>query len=197
MSTIMILSRIVFLLGLVFSSSQVSTNPSITNPAEGEVVEGIVEIRGSVPVENFASAKLSYAYAGENVEDWFLIANIETPKQDDVLGVWDTTTITDGFYEIRLRVKTTSGEKMDVILTGIQVANYSRSDNVLVNTPTITPAESSTQVPIQSIAPTPTSLPANPATITSEDLCGTVLTGSLIGIGLVFLVLVWSFIHRK
>jgi len=197
MSTIMFASRVVFLLGLVFTSSQVSTNPSITNPAEGEVVEGIVEISGSIPVDNFASAKLSYAYAGENVEDWFLIANIDTPKQDDVLGVWDTTTITDGTYQIRLRVKTTSGEKLDVILSGIQVANYSRSDSAEVNAPTITAAESSTQVPVESFAPTPTLLPANPATITSEDLRGTVLTGSLIGIGLVFLVLVWSFFHRK
>jgi len=197
MSTMMILSRLVFLLGLVLSSSQASTEPVITIPGEGEVVEGIVEIHGSIPADNFVSAKLAYAYSGKNVEDWFIIANIDSPKQDDVLGVWDTTTITDGTYQIRLRVKTTSGEKMDAILTGIQVANYTKSGGAIEDTGAIAPFESSTQVPIESIAPTPTSLPANPATITSEDLRRTAVTGSLIGIGLVFFVLVWSIFHHK
>lgn len=62
----MILSRLVFLLGLVLSSSQASTEPVITIPGEGEVVEGIVEIHGSIPADNFVSAKLAYAYSGEN-----------------------------------------------------------------------------------------------------------------------------------
>lgn len=193
----MILSRLLFLLGLLFSNSQATTNPTISNPGEGEVVEGIVEIRGNVPANNFASAKLSYAYAGENVEDWFLIANIDAPKQDEVLGVWDTTTITDGTYQIRLRVRTASGEKQDVLLTGIQVANYSRSDKLADDPTTTTPETFFTQVPMPSIEPSPTSLPANPATITTDDLRGTAITGLLIGIGLVVLVVVWSFLHHR
>ena len=190
-------SRIFFLLGLLFSNSQATTNPVILYPGEGEVIEGIVEIRGSVPGENFASAKLSFAYAGENAEDWFLIANIDAPTQEEILGVWDTTTITDGTYQIRLRVREISGEKKDVIVTGIQVANYSRSDstaNDMVTTVTEVPP---TQVALQSIVPSPTSLPANPATITETDLRHTALTGLLIGIGLVVLVVLWSLFNHR
>ena len=192
-----LVSRVLFLLGLLFSNSQATASPTISYPGEGEVVEGIVEIRGSVPDETFASAKLSFAYAGENAEDWFLISNIDAPTQDEVLGVWDTTTITDGTYQIRLRVREISGEKKDVIVTGIQVANYSRSDTTLNNPVTIVTEVPSTQVTMQSIASSPTTLPANPATITATDLRHTALTGLLIGVGLVMLVVLWSLFHHR
>ena len=192
-----LVSRVLFLLGLLFSNSQATTSPTISYPGEGEVVEGIVEIRGSVPDENFASAKLSYAYDGENAEDWFLISNIDAPTQDEVLGVWDTTTITDGTYQIRLRVREISGEKKDVIVTGIQVANYSRSEANLDEMVTTVTEVPSTQVTMQSIESNPTTLPANPATITTTDLRHTALTGLLIGVGLVMLVVLWSLFHHR
>ncbi len=192
-----LVSRVLFLLGLLLSNSQATTSPTISYPGEGEVVEGIVEIRGSVPDENFASAKLSFAYAGENAEDWFLISNIDAPTQDEVLGVWDTTTITDGTYQIRLRVREISGEKKDVIVTGIQVANYSRSEANLDEMVTTVTEVPSTQVTMQSIESSPTSLPANPATITATDLRHTALTGLLIGVGLVVLVVLWSLFHHR
>lgn len=192
-----LVSRVLFLLGLLFSNSQATASPTISYPGEGEVVEGIVEIRGSVPDENFASAKLSYAYDGENAEDWFLISNIDAPTQDEVLGVWDTTTITDGTYQIRLRVREISGEKKDVIVTGIQVANYSRSEANLDEMVTTVTEVPSTQVTMQSIESNPTTLPANPATITTTDLRHTALTGLLIGVGLVMLVVLWSLFHHR
>ena len=192
-----LVSRVLFLLGLLFSNSQATASPTISYPGEGEVVEGIVEIRGSVPDENFASAKLSYAYDGENAEDWFLISNIDAPTQDEVLGVWDTTTITDGTYQIRLRVREISGEKKDVIVTGIQVANYSRSEANLDEMVTTVTEVPSTQVTMQSIESNPTTLPANPATITTTDIRHTALTGLLIGVGLVMLVVLWSLFHHR
>lgn len=197
MSTMILVTRILFLLGLLFSKSQATTSPVISYPEEGEVVEGIVEIRGNVPGEDFASAKLSYAYAGENAVDWFLIADINAPVEDKVLGVWDTTTITDGTYQIRLRIREASGEKKDVIVTGIQVANYSRSDPAVDEGVMTATEATSTQIALESFEPGPTSLPANPATITTTDLRHSALTGLWIGIGLVGLVVLWSLVHRR
>lgn len=197
MLTIFLASRFIFLLGLLLSGNQATPDINISYPEDGNVVEGIVEIRGNIPVEGFTSAKLSYAYAGENEDNWFLIANIERPIQDEVLGVWDTTTITDGQYQIRLRVKDISGEKRDVIVTGIQVANYSRSEPGVDDKGTTASVYPSAIVTEDLSIPSPTILPANPATITAAELRGTAFTGLMMGLGLVILVVLWSYIHHR
>jgi len=81
----------------------------ITYPTEGMTLSGVVEIRGSA---NHPSAQwwynVSYAPGPEPTggSQWVPLAQVEnTPVQDDVLAVWDTTTVPDGVYTLALTVK--------------------------------------------------------------------------------------------
>lgn len=113
---------LVMLLGMTITSGLY-----ITAPTTGEVVEGIVEIRGSVPEEGFLSAEVLYAYAQTGKETWFLIKRLDKVVQDDVLAAWDTTTITDGVYHIKLVVTKVGDRRNEVVVENIQVSNYSRA----------------------------------------------------------------------
>lgn len=180
------------LLGGQFSAKQVSNMPEISYPLAGEVVEGIVEIRGSIPEAGFESARLAYAYDGVEEVNWFLIQKIDMPVQDAVLGAWDTTTITDGTYQIRLVIRDESGAKTELVVDGIQVANYSPSDGTTENqeeTIIVVPSVMASPEPVD---PTPTMLPLNPATITESELHSTVQRGLMIGLGLVVLIGLWA-----
>nr|HID12836.1 hypothetical protein [Anaerolineae bacterium] len=82
---------------------------AITSPTEGMTLSGVVEIRGSA---NHPSTQwwynVSYAPGPEPTGDsqWVPLAQVEnTPVQDDVLAVWDTTTVPDGVYTLALTVK--------------------------------------------------------------------------------------------
>ena len=177
---------------LLFSSSLVTPGLYITSPQSGSVVEGIVEIRGSIPEEDFSSAKVSYSYAQGTEENWFLITRLDRAVQDDVLATWDTTTITDGNYQLKLVLKTSTGNTYEVIVKDIQVANYSRSGPLptsVVNEPgLLAPMTESTAV----IAQGPTALPANKASITDDEIRSTIIAGIMIGCILLVLLVLYT-----
>ena len=78
--------------------------PMITSPRPGEALQGVIAVQGSTDVLDFESAELSFAYQDGGEETWFLIANLKNPVEDQRLAEWDTTTIADGTYQLRLRV---------------------------------------------------------------------------------------------
>lgn len=162
----------------------------ISYPENGDVVEGIVEIRGSVPAEEFASARVSYSYIGSE-ENWFLIAMIDQPVEEGVLAAWDTSTITDGMYQLRLVVKTTAGTKSEVIVSDIQVANYTQTATQ--------PDESDEKIDAQAepgeTITVPTPIPINPAAISDKEINRAMLVGGLSGIAAV-LVLIFIYYLR-
>jgi hypothetical protein len=192
MVKIYLINRVISIITLLFSSSLVTPGLSITSPQSGSVVEGIVEIRGSIPEEDFSSAKISYSYAQGKDENWFLITRLDKAVQDDVLATWDTTTITDGNYQLKLVVKTSTGNTYEVIVEDIQVANYSRAENLttsIVNEPELlAPMTESTAV----IAQGPTALPANKASINDDEIRFTIIAGIMIGCGLLVSLVLYA-----
>jgi len=191
MALISLFSRLLIGFNLLFLNEVSAVEPVITSPISGSVVEGIVEIRGSVPESDFSTAKVSYSYAGDEA-NWFLIARIEQPVEEDVLAIWDTSTITDGIYQLRLTVKNTSGEKQEVIISDIRVANYTRVEHqqaaAEINTAMLTPTPDTTTA----IAPLPTSLSANPASISDKEISKAVLNGGLFGLAVVIVFVIWT-----
>ena len=77
---------------------------SITAPENLSFVRANVQIRGSIPQEDFVSARLQYG-AGLNPRAWLQIgADITSPGENKPLGTWDTTELEEGIYALQLVV---------------------------------------------------------------------------------------------
>lgn len=166
--------------------------PSITYPAAGQTLRGAVNVTGTSAVDGFFAAEVSFSYASDPSGTWFLIQASEQPVTEGLLAVWDTTSITDGEYNLRLRVTLQDGTQLETIVTGLSVRNYTPD----------TPTPSSTPAPTESLAPatvtpvptgtsrppsTPTPLPANPAALDTPAIYASLGRGALT-ILLLFLV---------
>lgn len=169
-------------------SASVEPSLIIRSPGAGQAVQGSVSIEGGSSVPGFVSVELAFAYAGDPTGTWFLIAEGSQPVQDGVLAQWDTGAITDGDYDLRLRVLLQNGNHLETLVPGLRVRNYTpvETDTPTPVTPTLTqvPGETPVVTPTREIRPTPTPLPPNPAEVTSGDILGSLGKGALVILGL-------------
>lgn len=155
--------------------------PRVAEPVPGTVLQGVVRITGSTETADFQYAEVSFGYAGgEN--GWFLLQQSQIPVQDGVLAVWDTSTIADGNYSLRVQIFLKSGQSRESIIKGLRVRNYS---SVETSTPApqsgLQPGPTATPRPLlatSTTAPTPTRLPENPAEIRSSGLAFNSILGA-------------------
>ncbi len=187
-----ILVRWLLVFQSLFSIFLITPGLYITFPENGANVSGIVEIRGSVPVTNFASAEVSYAYADAGETNWFLIAKLDHAVQDDVLGNWDTTTITDGVYQLRLAVTLSNGTVNEIFVKDIHVMNYTHPEGTLP--PKAATATESVITPEATAvsADRPTPIPDNPASTDSHQLKISITAGIIAAVLALFLLLVYN-----
>jgi hypothetical protein len=168
-------------------------NISITSPQPGNTLQGQVEITGIMDMPNFASAELAFFYAipeggaSNPDESWFTIQTFPQPVQNPTLAIWDTTTITDGDYILRLRVFLQDGSFQDIVISDLKVRNDAPpASNVPAATespvailtiplPTST-LQYATELPI---FPSPTPLPANPVSVTSTSIYSNFTLGAI------------------
>ena len=185
---------------------------SIASPSTRQVLQGLVTISGSAAVEGFQAAELEFAYSGEKDPTWFYLGEIDQPVQAGALLEWDTTTISDGDYTLRLVVKLKKGDPLEARVTGLRVRNYSP---VETDTPTLspmsptttaaplleeTPAPAPTSAPLPQAAaaglptprPTPTGLPANPAWMPAGSVTASLGLGVLATAGIFLLVAMYQ-----
>ncbi len=168
---------LLFLLAfLVFPvHAQESEGVVITSPTAGQVIFGAVTILGTSEVADFLSAELSFSYAGDPTGTWFVIWSSDQPVRDGPLATWDTTTLTDGRYALRLRVFLRDGSTLEALVEDLRVQNTTPTET---STPTQAPPPTAT-LPLPSTPqpatltptpyPTPTPLPPNPATLRPDD----------------------------
>lgn len=173
---------------------QTNPAPALDRPLPGEAVQGVVLIQGSSAVEGFTSAQLEFRYEDGPGETWFLIQDQIPAIEGGTLASWDTTTITDGNYRIRLRVLKQDGNLIDVEAAGVRVRNYTAVETstpaVLPET-TLQPTSTPTTTPVV-IRSTPTPVPPNSISVTSFELRNSVLAG----LGLVAMLLLLFVIYR-
>ncbi len=113
-------------------------------PKEGDVLQGVVEIIGSTTANGFQSYEIAFAFQRSEPLTWFLIQQSTEPVQDGVLAQWDTTTISDGDYQLRVIVNLLNGQQEEVRIKGLRVRNYtavetSTAVSMSLSTP-VTPA---------------------------------------------------------
>jgi len=168
----------------------------ISSPLEEQYVQGVVTISGSVTVLGFSSYELSFAYENDPTQTWFKLTSSTLPVFEGELGTWDTTTLTDGDYTLRLRVFLLDGTTQELIMSDLRVRNYTPI-------PTATPTPTSTPV-VQFVAPTaqlirpvlatatlslptPTPLPPNPASLAESSISSALGRGAALAL-LLFVV---------
>ncbi|MFQ5943034.1 MAG: hypothetical protein ACE5JF_05730 [Anaerolineales bacterium] len=83
-------------------------NATISFPASGDEVRGLVEVRGSANIPNFAFYKIEIRLS-EPSSVWQVITAGTETMMDDLLGTWDTSLVENGVYLLQLVVTDTAG----------------------------------------------------------------------------------------
>ncbi len=93
----------------------------ITSPKSGTDISGTVEITGTANVPNFAFYKYEVARLG--TQDWATISADRNPKKKEKLGEWNTVSVTNGDYFLRLVVTNNVGVSLEPCVIAVRVAN--------------------------------------------------------------------------
>ena len=172
--------------------------PAIFFPPAGQALQGSVPISGHTAVEGFQSAELNFSYYQDPRETWFIIQEMDRPISNGELADWDTTTLTDGQYTLRLVIFLDRGEPLVLTIAGLRVRNYTPVETDTPPPPP-TPAPGFTPAPTSSPTPTLTplpparaSLPPNPAEISPVQITGSLAKGALAVLGMFTLLAFYS-----
>lgn len=187
-----------FLAGWFAMVQQTTPEPRLDNPLPGQAVQGVVLIQGSTAVEGFASAQVEFRYEDDETQTWFLVLDQVAAIDGGILASWDTTTITDGNYRIRLKVVKQDGSILQVEVAGVRVRNYTA---VETNTPAAMPELTAQPSPTATITPvvvrsTPTPPPPNPISITELELRGSSVAGLAVVAALFLILAIYQAIRR-
>ncbi|MEA2007625.1 MAG: hypothetical protein U9O54_00740 [Chloroflexota bacterium] len=187
------LLMIAFLVGVTFgemqSANAATPTPSswveLNTPKDGEVLQGVIAITGEARGGGMQTAELAFAYPADETGTWFFITEIDLEKAAEFQIDWDTTAITDGTYNLRLKATYTNGEVLTKFVSNVRVRNYTLVETKTPS-PTQTPATAGLAASPEENPPSPTltPMPSNPAAVEKGDIfnalgVGLAITGSL------------------
>ncbi len=180
------------ILALLFTGpfSLLAQQVIVESPRQGEALQGQVAVTGTTDIEGLQSFTVEFAYQRDQTDTWFPIGRGDEVLRGGTLATWDTTTISDGLYKIRVRAELKDGRTLETVVSNLRVRNYTP---VETNTPEPLVAAGAAAAPTQPAdyipgGKTPTPLPGNPAQVTPTDLGDSLVRGGLIALVL-FLVL--------
>jgi hypothetical protein len=93
----------------------------ITAPEPGAPVSGTVQITGTANVPNFAFFKYEVAPMGS--QNWATISAKREPVTDGEIGEWNTSSVTNGDYFLRLVVTDNVGVSLEPCVIAVRVTN--------------------------------------------------------------------------
>ncbi|MBU1660451.1 MAG: hypothetical protein KKD28_03155 [Chloroflexi bacterium] len=171
------------------AQDETHTQVEITSHSAGDALQGIITIIGNTVVDGFQSWEITFGYANDTTGTWFFIFESAESVSNDTLTQWDTTTLSDGVYNLRLTVYLEGGRQTHFTVPDLRVRNYSPIETdtptptltptpytltpQATSTPTITASPTKTPIPI-----TPTPLSTNPIEISSNDISNSLLRGT-------------------
>lgn len=145
--------------------------PSILSPQDGQVLQGVVEITGSTALDGFQEAEIEFGYQEDPSNTWFLIAQSKKPVEEGSLAQWDTSTISDGVYRLRVVVRFSDGSQSEKVVENLRVRNYLPIETAAATS--INQKSLSTQaltLTSTQMRNTPTALPQNLAQLQDQEL---------------------------
>jgi hypothetical protein len=93
----------------------------IDSPAPGDDVAGTISITGTADVPNFGFYKYEVAPMGS--ENWATIAANRSTVKNEELGKWNTASVTNGEYFLRLVITDNVGASLEPCVIAIRVLN--------------------------------------------------------------------------
>lgn len=148
-----------------FAQTQVAApenpNANISWPPPVYVLRGEFALRGSANLPNMTNYFIEFRQLNDDLtvpdgpEVWFpAVLPSTNAVQDDVLGVWDTTAVNDGIYELRLTVNVRGSQPVFALVSPLRVENE-LPPFMATATPTVPPPPTATPPP--TLTPTPSS----------------------------------------
>ena len=194
MKRIFLVIALVILLFPRPSLAQEGADLIIVSPETGQIVQGLAIVSGTVTVLGFSSYELSFTYSDDPTGTWFILQNSSLPVFEGELGTWDTTTLTDGNYTLRIRAFLLDGSMQETVVLDLRVRNYTP-------VPTSTPAPTTTVVAqfapptaqlivpapatVTPSLPTPTALAPNPAGLAVSSISEALRRGAMLALLLI------------
>ncbi len=128
-------------------------NAAITLPQSGADLSGVIQVEGTASLSGgFQYYKLEFSRA--NREDYVVFSGLVRQQVvNGQLGVWDSASVPDGAYNIRLRVVDTTGNYCEAFAKNLRVSNAGLVQPTPTNSPSVTPSASPTPTPAQTEAP--------------------------------------------
>ena len=127
--TIGFLFLVWFALPLPAVSAQASNG--ITSPDSGEIVAGVVLVKGTAAHPNFLRYELAFRNFSRPGSDWIVFSQGDRQVISDTLAVWDTTVgrevapiYPDGAYQLRLRVVRNDYNYDEFFVSDLIVLNF-------------------------------------------------------------------------
>jgi hypothetical protein len=93
----------------------------ITSPAPGDNVSGTISIKGTADIPNFGFYKYEVSAMGS--QNWATIAASRDPAKDKELGKWNTASVANGDYFLRLVITDNVGASLDPCVIAVRVLN--------------------------------------------------------------------------
>lgn len=91
----------------------------ITSPEPGQEVSGTVTLVGTANIDNFGFYK--YEVSSQGADAWATISAGRETIRNGELGLWDTSSLTPGDYEIRLEVTDNQGAALPPCVIPVRV----------------------------------------------------------------------------
>jgi hypothetical protein len=91
----------------------------ITLPKAGDQIQGLITLKGTADIPNFAFYKYEYAPIGS--DNWAAIVANNKVVRNNELGIWDTSVIATGDYQLRLVVTDNQGNELPVCIIPVRI----------------------------------------------------------------------------
>lgn len=156
---------------------QTAPEVAIREPAEGWVLDGVVNVIGSANVANFAGYELQYGVSHNPGAFSLPFVGGGAPVVNGLLGQWDTRGLDNGPHTLRVLVRDQAGSlyeaRVRVFIEHRPTPVPPTDTPVPAPTATWTPFPTETPLPTVTALPTDTPVPAPTATWTPEPLPAT------------------------
>jgi hypothetical protein len=174
----------------------------IQTPVDGEYLQGSVQIIGTVTGTGLQSAEISFRYQDSQSQSWFVINQITSSVVEDVIATWDTSTIADGVYQIRVLAVFENGREQEKIINNLSVRNYTPFDPIKTENPAVLSTEKlQNQIEIVEVTPTlrssPTPMPPNEMVISQPQFITTAIQGGILGVLFLFVISLFIIIRGR
>lgn len=174
----------------------------IQSPVDGEYLQGSVQIIGTVTGTGLQTAEISFRYQESLSQSWFVISQISSPVVDDNIATWDTSTIADGVYQIRVLAIFENGREQEKIINNLNVRNYTPFDPIKTENPALLSTEIlQNQIKIVDAPPTlrstPTPMPPNEMAVSQSQFITTAIQGGILGVLFLFVIALFIIIRSR